>query len=158
MKHPPGTLQRVELAFASSDGDLLRAQLGLGLLQAGLQRNLLVQQHVFLPAPLAHSFLQSGQVSLQFGDLVLPSKNRRRRLAGTVAVRVAAGINSVPAEEFAEIERIAAQAGVPVGALIRGWVLAGLAAERGTSLRDAIEHLAEEAQRLRRLAAVSEVA
>jgi predicted DNA-binding ribbon-helix-helix protein len=64
----------------------------------------------------------------------------------------------LPAEEFAEIERIAAQAGVPVGALIRGWVLAGLAAERGTSLRDAIEHLAEEAQRLRRLAAASEVA
>jgi hypothetical protein len=64
----------------------------------------------------------------------------------------------LPVEEFAEIERIAAQAGVPVGALIRGWVLAGLAAERGTSLRDAIEHLAEEAQRLRRLAAVSDVA
>jgi predicted DNA-binding ribbon-helix-helix protein len=64
----------------------------------------------------------------------------------------------LPAEEFAEIERIAAQAGVPVGALIRGWVLAALAAERGTSLRDAIDHLAEEAQRLRRLAALSDVA
>jgi hypothetical protein len=64
----------------------------------------------------------------------------------------------LPADDFAEIERIAAQAEVPVGALIRGWVLAGLAAERGTSLRDAIEHLAEEAQRLRRLAAVSDVA
>jgi hypothetical protein len=38
-------------------------------------------------------------------------------------------------------------------------VLAGLAAERGTSLRDAIEHLAEQAQRLRRLAAaVNDVA
>jgi hypothetical protein len=64
----------------------------------------------------------------------------------------------LPAGDFAEIERIAAQAGVPVGALIRGWVLTGLAAERGTSLRDAIEHLAEEAQRLRRLAAVTDVA
>jgi len=64
----------------------------------------------------------------------------------------------LPAEDFAEIERIAAQAKVPVGALIRGWVLAGLAAERGTSLRDAIDHLAEEAQRLQRLAAVSDVA
>jgi hypothetical protein len=64
----------------------------------------------------------------------------------------------LPAEEFAEIERIAVQAEVPVGALIRGWVVAGLAAERGTSLRDAIEHLAEEAQWLRRLAAVSDVA
>ena len=64
----------------------------------------------------------------------------------------------LPAEEFAEIERIAVQAEVPVGALIRGWVVAGLAAERGTSLRDAIEHLAEEAQWLRRLPAVSDVA
>jgi hypothetical protein len=45
-----------------------------------------------------------------------------------------------------------------VGALIRVWVLAALAAERGTSLRVAIEHLAEEAQRLRRLAAVTHVA
>jgi hypothetical protein len=59
----------------------------------------------------------------------------------------------LPVEEFAEIERIAADTGVPVGALIRGWVLAGLAAERSTSLRGAIEHLAAEAERLRRLAA-----
>jgi hypothetical protein len=64
----------------------------------------------------------------------------------------------LPAEDLVEIERIATQANIPVGALIRGWVLAGLAAERGTSLRDAIEHLAEDAQRLRRLAAASEVA
>jgi len=34
--------------------------------------------------------------------------------------------------EFAEIERIASRAGVPLGALIRGWLLAGLASERGT--------------------------
>jgi hypothetical protein len=64
----------------------------------------------------------------------------------------------LPAEEFAEIERIAAESGVPVGALIRGWVLAGLAAEQATSLRGAIEHLAAEAERLRRLAAASNVA
>jgi hypothetical protein len=64
----------------------------------------------------------------------------------------------LPADDFAEIERIAAEAGVPVGALIRGWVLAGLAAERSTSLRGAIEHLAAEAERLRRLAEISDVA
>jgi len=64
----------------------------------------------------------------------------------------------LPAEDFEDIERIAAQAKVPIGALIRGWILAELAAERGASLRDAIDHLAEEAQRLRRLAAVSDVA
>ena len=44
----------------------------------------------------------------------------------------------LPAEQFAEIER--------------------LAAERSTSLRDAIDHLAAEAERLRRFAAVSDVA
>jgi hypothetical protein len=37
-------------------------------------------------------------------------------------------------------------------------VLAALAAERGTSLRDATEHLAADAERLRRLAALSDVA
>jgi hypothetical protein len=36
----------------------------------------------------------------------------------------------LPPESFAEIERIAAQPWVPAGALIRGWVLTGLAAER----------------------------
>lgn len=61
-------------------------------------------------------------------------------------------------DDFREIERLAADAGVPVGALIRGWVLDGLAAERGTSLKDAIDHLVVEAERLRRLAARSDVA
>jgi hypothetical protein len=45
----------------------------------------------------------------------------------------------LPAEKFAAIEESAAQAGVPVSALIRGWVLQGLATEQGTSLRDGIE-------------------
>lgn len=61
-------------------------------------------------------------------------------------------------EDFTQIERLAGEAGVPVGALIRGWILAGLRAERGTSLRDAIDHLASEAERLRRLAARTDVA
>ncbi len=59
----------------------------------------------------------------------------------------------LPAEEVAEIERVAAEASVPVSALIRGWVLAGLAAERDTSLQGAIERVAADADRLRRLAA-----
>lgn len=78
-------------------------------------------------------------------------KGQRRGRSVVQSVRL-------PAEDFAEIESIAARAGVPVGALIRGWVLSGLAAERPSSLRGAIEHLAAEAERLRRLAAVSGVA
>ncbi len=64
----------------------------------------------------------------------------------------------LPAEVFAAIEGIAERAGVPVSALIRGWVLQGLATEEGTSLREGIERLAADADRLRRLAAASEVA
>lgn len=86
-------------------------------------------------------------------DQPIPEDVRGERRGRSVVQSV-----RLPADEFTEIERIAAQLNVPVGALIRGWVLAGLAAERGTSLRDAIDHLAEEAQRLRRLAALSDVA
>src|ERR1700760_2068098 len=86
-------------------------------------------------------------------DEALPEEARGERRGRSVVQSV-----RLPAEQFAEIEQTAAEAGVPVGALIRGWVLAGLAAERSTSLRDAIEHLAAEAERLPRLAAISEVA
>ena len=64
----------------------------------------------------------------------------------------------LPEAEFAEIEQMAADLDVPVSALIRGWVLAGLAAERDTSLRSAIERLAGDAERLRRIASQSGVA
>ena len=64
----------------------------------------------------------------------------------------------LPEAEFADIERLAAELDVPVSALIRGWVLAGLADERSTSLRGAIERLAADADRLRRLAANNEIA
>lgn len=64
----------------------------------------------------------------------------------------------LPEDDFADIQKIAAGHGIPVSALIRGWVLAGLADERGTSLVSAIEKLASDADRLRRLAATSGVA
>ena len=86
-------------------------------------------------------------------DEPIPEEARGERRGRSVVQSV-----RLPADQFAEIERIAAESGVPVGALIRGWVLAGLASERSTSLRGAIEHLAAEAERLRRLAAIADVA
>ena len=58
-------------------------------------------------------------------DQPLPEgvKGERRGRSVVQSVRL-------PVEDFEDIERIAAQANVPVGALIRGWVLTGLAAER----------------------------
>ena len=58
----------------------------------------------------------------------------------------------LPADEFAEIEALARAADVPVSALIRGWVLAGLAEDRDATLADAVERLAADVDRVRRLA------
>ncbi len=60
----------------------------------------------------------------------------------------------LPADEFAKIEELARAAGVPVGALIRGWVLAGLAEDRepDATLAEAVERLAADVDRVRRLA------
>jgi predicted DNA-binding ribbon-helix-helix protein len=58
----------------------------------------------------------------------------------------------LPAETFVEIEAIAREHDIPVGALIRGWVLRALAAERDLTLADAVDRLAADIDRLRRLA------
>src|SRR5256885_2966673 len=86
-------------------------------------------------------------------DQPLPEhvKGERRGRSVVQSVRL-------PAEAFAAIEEVAVRAGVPVSALIRGWVLQGLASEQGMSLRDRIDRLAADADRLRRLAAASQVA
>ncbi|GAB3608495.1 hypothetical protein GCM10027414_06200 [Humibacter ginsengiterrae] len=86
-------------------------------------------------------------------DLALPDQVHGQRRGRSVVQSV-----RLPEAEFADIERLAGQLGVPVSALIRGWVLTGLAEERSTSLRSAIERLAGDADRLRRLAASSNVA
>lgn len=86
-------------------------------------------------------------------DTPLPEHVRGQRRGRSVVQSV-----RLPEAEFADIERLAAQLDVPVSALIRGWILAGLADERSTSLRSAIDRLAGDAERLRRLAAKSAVA
>jgi hypothetical protein len=86
-------------------------------------------------------------------DAPLPDHVRGQRRGRSVVQSV-----RLPEAEFADIERLAAEFEVPVSALIRGWVLAGLADERGTSLRSAIDRLAGDADRLRRLAAKGDVA
>jgi hypothetical protein len=58
----------------------------------------------------------------------------------------------LPVDAFAEIEAIAEEHHIPIGALIRGWVLRALAAERDLTLADAVDRLAADVDRLRRLA------
>ena len=86
-------------------------------------------------------------------DVPLPDQIHGQRRGRSVVQSV-----RLPEAEFADIERLARQRDVPVSALIRGWVLAALAEERSTSLRSAIDRLAGDADRLRRLAANSGVA
>jgi hypothetical protein len=53
-------------------------------------------------------------------------------------------------EQTQEIQRIAAAAAVPATALVRGWVLQGLAAEREGSVEQTVEALSRDVARLRR--------
>ena len=53
-------------------------------------------------------------------------------------------------EQTQEIQRIAAAAGEPATALVRGWVLHGLAAERESSVEQTVEALSRDVARLRR--------
>jgi hypothetical protein len=62
----------------------------------------------------------------------------------TVATRVSP-------DDLAEIETLAGQLDVPVSALVRGWILAGLNARKGGSVRSAVERLSADVQRLREL-------
>jgi hypothetical protein len=64
----------------------------------------------------------------------------------TVATRVSP-------EHLAAIEALAAQLDVPVAALVRGWILAGLNARQDETVQSAIERLSSDVQRLRELVA-----
>ncbi len=62
----------------------------------------------------------------------------------TVATRVSP-------ENLAAIEDLAGQLDVPVSALLRGWILAGLNARKDETVQTAIERLSADVQRLREL-------
>jgi len=64
----------------------------------------------------------------------------------TVATRVSP-------EHLAAIEALAGQLDVPVLALLRGWILAGLNARKEETVQTAIERLSADVQRLREIVA-----
>lgn len=64
----------------------------------------------------------------------------------TVATRLAP-------ESIDEVEALAARLDVPVSALLRGWILAGLAAKKEESVAVALDRLSVDMQRLRELVA-----
>ncbi len=54
-------------------------------------------------------------------------------------------------EDAEAVETLASRLGVPVSALVRGWVLAGLAAKNDESVAAALDRLSADVQRLREL-------
>ena len=86
-------------------------------------------------------------------DLPLPEDAVGERRGRSVVRSV-----RLPEADYEEIELLAQKLDVPVSALMRGWVLQGLAQERGLSLRGAIERVVGETERLRRIAHQDDVA
>ena len=86
-------------------------------------------------------------------DLPVPDEAVGERRGGSVVRSV-----RLPEAEYEEIEQLAQKLDVPVSALMRGWVLQGLADERDLSLRGAIDHVLGEADRLLRIAHQDDVA
>lgn len=63
-----------------------------------------------------------------------------------VAVRLAP-------EDAAALEALAAQLDVPMSALLRGWILSALAAQRHETVSTAIDRIVADVQRLREIVA-----
>lgn len=57
----------------------------------------------------------------------------------------------VPADAMSEIEKMAANRDLPVSALVRGWILRGLATDSGDSVPETVNRLVVEVERLRTL-------
>src|SRR5438552_3483825 len=85
----------------SGDGDFLFAQLALRGLQSCLQSGLFAQQFTFAPTQSVDPVVEFIERLFQLDDLVLSSENRGRRLAGTIPVQIAAGINAIAVQQFA---------------------------------------------------------
>ena len=90
--------------------------------------------------------IEQSEVTKDRGDETLVGRGVRRN-AGKgqmMSFRIAA-------DNAKEITKIAEERGVPVSALVRGWVIEGLAQHHGDSLPDTVERLAAEVERLRAL-------
>ena len=75
--------------------------------------------------------------------------------AGTVpAHRADTSVQSVRlnTSDLSEIRTLSETTGTPVSALLRGWIIQGLAAERTATIQGSIDRLDEELKRLKRIA------
>lgn len=79
-------------------------------------------------------------------DLPLSGRAVRRGQSRSVVYSV-----RLTPEQTEEIQRIADEVGIPASALVRDWVVEGLAAERGTATLDSlVDALSRDVDRIRR--------
>jgi hypothetical protein len=88
---------------------------------------------------------EETEASERTRDDPLPAGGKRKRQTQSVVYSI-----RLTPEQTEEIQRIAASAGVPATALVRGWVLHGLAAEHEDSVEQTVEDLSRDVARLRR--------
>ncbi len=88
---------------------------------------------------------EETQASERTRDEPLSERAARKRQTRSVVYSI-----RLTPEQTQEIQQIAAAAGVPATALVRDWVLQGLAAEREGSVEQTVEALSRDVARLRR--------
>ncbi|WP_062520787.1 hypothetical protein [Demequina silvatica] len=74
-----------------------------------------------------------------------PARRRNREASSVYSLRL-------PNEVIAELTVVAAELNLPVSALIRGFILDGLASQRGVDLHGALDRLERDVRDLRRVA------
>ena len=100
MQKALGILQREEFPFPRCNRHFLCAQLGLGVLQAGVQSGLFTLQSPLRATDFRNAHLQFRQGFRQRRDLVFPPENRRRGFAVRLSVVLTARKNTVAAQDF----------------------------------------------------------
>ena len=88
---------------------------------------------------------EETEASERTRDEPLSERAARRRQTRSVVYSI-----RLTPEQTEEIQRIAAAADVPATALVRGWVLQGLSAEREGSVEQTVEALSRDVAQLRR--------
>jgi hypothetical protein len=94
---------------------------------------------------LGQLLAEETEASERTRDESLSDRAARKRQTRSVVYSI-----RLTPEQTEEIQRIAANAGVPATGLVRGWVLQGLAAEREGSVEQTVEALSRDVARLRR--------
>ena len=90
----------LEFALPNGNGNLVRPQFRLRVLQPRLELRLFARESAFAAADVIDALLQRRHGGLQFGDLIFAPEDGGGGVAGAVAVEVTACEDAVPVEQI----------------------------------------------------------